>query len=861
MGIRTGKRTKQKKLITRVPGLICLAVVLAAACTGGMHVRAALENEKSTETRSVHMQDGQIPQATLAIGSHLIHINGMTDELYAAALESANEFNQHQMYYKSELANGAWFEISEAVSIEDISTSGNPVNKSIIEALEFTHMTGANGMTTDLRNGQFVSVFDMNNPYDLNKLEELEPLRIQYQILQEKTDKNDSDKIYLKMIQVFFEKDIQTDRTRECDASLKGLEDYKNGLSPREKPAMWTEKTEGIMASVDAERRVLSLTVLSEYLDTLENSATGMGDSNKQNIGTEEEPVYIYPEFDINSEIVTAIGDCIKNVNESINAYEAKRMTDTGTTTTAKAEYRYSQDMIVKAKAGDTPGCDRLMEALCDLQNIINGIISDQERELSALTSDLVNAAFQKYAEDLRAGVSQDYQAAQSEGVSQAVLSKYLSEQKTVANADRLEYQTMLEAQFKRMNNGDAQKYTLQLIDGVPELEGLVVKDAAESYLKETLQEHLAWLRKEYAEQVKNGAGDTEMEKLEKEKQILAKQRQDALDKNNLAEAARLLAEMEAKQKDIDDLLKRLNDILNSPNSSESDKAKARAELGDNNAASRIIQMADNLVSDIRGAGDDTNKEELKNQMAALGAAAQLDPQAGENALDQVKEALDEATGLDADAAEDLGSAVSEALDSVSEITDSASLNSEDAFKNLLDGILGDLLGMDYESASASQKSAAIVALEWYGANKNSSVALDCAASLTRKEALANNPHLYDKLKGKKEPYMSLQALGKTMGYRYIFDDKHNTVTLQKSKEYYLFTLGRKQYQTMGNSSKSLKEVPEFSSTLYIHQSDSKQIFDIKAEYIEKTSYGIVGTPQIETLAKEIYDSLLEGGA
>jgi len=173
MGIRTGKRTKQKKLITRVPGLICLAVVLAAACTGGMRVRAALENEKSTETRSVHMQDGQIPQATLAIGSHLIHINGMTDELYAAALESANEFNQHQMYYKSELANGAWFEISEAVSIEDISTSGNPVNKSIIEALEFTHMTGANGMTTDLRNGQFVSVFDMNNPYDLNKLEEL----------------------------------------------------------------------------------------------------------------------------------------------------------------------------------------------------------------------------------------------------------------------------------------------------------------------------------------------------------------------------------------------------------------------------------------------------------------------------------------------------------------------------------------------------------------------------------------------------------------------------------------------------------------------------------------------------------------
>lgn len=864
MGIRLRERAKITKKQHKIVHLFGMLAVAAIVGISGMSARAALENEKASGTRSVHMQDSQIEAATLVIGSHLIHINGLTDELYAVAIESANEFNQHQMYYKSELANGAWFEISEALSIADITSSGNPVSKSVIEALEFTHMTGANGITTDLRNGQNVSVFDINNPYDLNALEELEPLRIQYQILQEKTDKNESDEIYLKMIQAFFEKDIRSDQTKECDTSLIGLESYKGGLYSREKPSMWTEKTENIMSSVDAERRVLSLTKLSEYLDTLENDASGMGESNRRNVGTEEEPEYIYPEFDVNSEIVAAVGECIKNVAESINANEAKRMTDSGDTTAAKAEYRYSQDFIVKARANDTPGCDELMEMLCDLQNILDGVVANQDRELVTLTSDLVDAAFQKYAEDLRAGASADYVRAQSEGVTQAVLSKYLTEQKTIANADRLEYQTMLEAQFQRMENKQAQQYTLQLIDGVPQLELLVLQDAAEPYLKETVAEHLAWLRKEYAEQVKNASDDTEMSKLEKEKEILGKQRQDALDNNNLAEAKRLTAEMEAKQKEIDDLLKRLNDILISPNSSEADKAKARAGMGNSSAAALLSQMADNLSSDIRGADGtgDVNGTDLQNQLAALGAAAQLDPQAGANALEQVQEALSNATGLDEADVASMGETLSAALDNAKSAQ--STLDGEitgDALEDLLNEILADLLGTDFADASSAQQAAAILAVEWYGEKQGSDAALSVAASLAKQAAQGSNPFLYQKYKGQKDACMSLQALGKAMSYRYIFDDRHNTVTLQKSKEYYLFTLGKKQYEAAGGSSKALKMAPGFMDTLYIDGNDSNQIFEVKAEYIKKAAYGVVGTPQVETLAKEIYDSLLEGGA
>lgn len=863
-----GKRSKTKP--NKKLYLFCLIAVLAALGAGSMMARAALENEKSSSLRSVHVKDSEIENATLVIGSHLIHIDGLTSELYEAAMESANEFNQSQMYYKSELAGGTWFEISEATSIADITTSGKPVNKSVIEALEFTHKTGADGITKDLRTGQEVSVFDINNPYDLRVMEELEPLRIQYQILQDKAEKSDSDELYLEMIEDFFSQDITNDQTDECDTSLDGLKWYKDGLSPREKPALWAEKTEAIMVSVDAERRVISLTNLSGLLDLLEGDASGMGTSMQEKPkqegddegDDEEEEPEMEPRYAIevlDSDIIAAIGDCIQNVQASISAYEAKRMTDSGDTTSAKAEYRYSQDLIVRAREQDTEGCDRLMEMLCNLQNILDGVIANQDSELDTLTSDLVSAAFQKYVSDLRAGVSEDYKNAQSAGSSQAVLFQHLSNQKAATNADRLEYQTMLEAQFQRMDNTLAQSYVLQLIDGVPQLEQSVIADAAEAYLKETVAEHLAWLRKEYADLVKAASDSTDMSKLEQEKDDLEKQRRDALDNNDLAGANKLTAQMDAKQNDINNLADSLNAILNSPNSSEADKAKAKAGMGGNNTSALLSSMAEDLSSAIRDADGSASGADMANQLAALAAVAGLDPAAGEAALNQVQEALDNATGLDADTAAALAKGLADAKDA---LKDGAGRQlSADELTDLLNSILESLFGSSFDKASYAQQAAAMLAMEWYGENRNSSAALDLAASLAKQTAQSRNPYLYEKYKGQKEAYMSLQALGRVMGYRYIFDDEHDTVTLQKSKEYYLFMAAQKQYTMAGGNSGKLGAAPVLMNTLYLRGDDSSKIFDAKAEYIKKASYGVVGTAPVETLAKEIYDSLLEGGA
>ena len=65
-----------------------------------------------------------IEDSTLLIGTYLIHLQALTDELYEKALESASDSNQMNVYYKSELASGTWMDITDAVGLSDLSGQG-----------------------------------------------------------------------------------------------------------------------------------------------------------------------------------------------------------------------------------------------------------------------------------------------------------------------------------------------------------------------------------------------------------------------------------------------------------------------------------------------------------------------------------------------------------------------------------------------------------------------------------------------------------------------------------------------------------------------------------------------------------------
>ncbi|MDO4531659.1 MAG: hypothetical protein Q4C06_06720, partial [Bacillota bacterium] len=102
------------------------------------------------------------------------------------------------------------------------TTAGRVVENSEIEALNMTHHTKSDGITYDLRTGKSVSVFDIKDPYDLESMEELKPIKMQYDMLVQNQDPSETNERDIKVIEEIFRKDRKTKVTNEYDAALKG---------------------------------------------------------------------------------------------------------------------------------------------------------------------------------------------------------------------------------------------------------------------------------------------------------------------------------------------------------------------------------------------------------------------------------------------------------------------------------------------------------------------------------------------------------------------------------------------------------------------------------------------------------------
>ena len=224
------QRVRKKKKIKSMAYISISMAVFLTLLGIGIYAVAAPNDDMNLTPDSVHIKSGDIENSTLAIGSHLIYIGAMTDEIYQIAYQSASTFSQSDMYYKSELGGGSWYEISSATSVADISSEGTPVADSVVEALSFTHHTKSDGITYDLITGQPVNIFNINDPYDLRNMEELRPLTTQYQMLvngaqePEKnsdddeastTEDTDSNEELRLLIQEFYNEDLKTNRTPE----------------------------------------------------------------------------------------------------------------------------------------------------------------------------------------------------------------------------------------------------------------------------------------------------------------------------------------------------------------------------------------------------------------------------------------------------------------------------------------------------------------------------------------------------------------------------------------------------------------------------------------------------------------------
>ena len=303
-----------------------------------------------------------IEDSTLLIGTHLIHLSALNDAIYEVAQASAEESGQENIYYKSELADGAWFDITTASSLADITTSGTPVTTDSLTGLYLTHHTKSDGKTYDLRTGEQVSLQDINDPYDLEGLDELFPLKNQYDLMQEQQSDSASGKEKMARIEQIYALDLHNATTDEADGWLAALQRYYDVLADNDGGAEEMNAVQEVMNAVDASRRVEVYTIVEAELKTYTEELTRMEDS-------EDDDGETVAAEGGDSALQTAANDSYSNITNALIEYQGKLL-DPGTTVASNEKYNLSQQLVVEAEANNHSACDDVVARLLALENI-----------------------------------------------------------------------------------------------------------------------------------------------------------------------------------------------------------------------------------------------------------------------------------------------------------------------------------------------------------------------------------------------------------------------------------------------------------------------------------------------------------
>lgn len=286
------KRSAFKKRI--IPAIVLIALIAIGAVLYMRSRVSAVFDETKAMRFGPYSRSHTIENKTLLIGTYLIHLQGLTDELYTQAVESGSEAGQDQIYYKSELSGGNWFNISDAGSLGDISKKGTPVEAGEMENLYIRYVVGADGTLIDVLDNKERNPFDLVSPYDLTQLPELEPLRLQYTYDPTKSgitemkfleNRNAQDAgtlrsqvYYYQLITTFFTLDLRDDQTNKCDEQLNRLYSCYKALKAAQNDKE-AELVYSLMSKVDATRRAIVLEKLNQLdesaLNELYNLSTG----------------------------------------------------------------------------------------------------------------------------------------------------------------------------------------------------------------------------------------------------------------------------------------------------------------------------------------------------------------------------------------------------------------------------------------------------------------------------------------------------------------------------------------------------------------------------------------------------------
>lgn len=831
------KKGKKKRLRIFAGVLAALLGIMGGLEYSQINAYAVLD-ESTAVKYSTFSLTNTVENGTLFIGTYLIHMTAMTDELYEKAQESAEDSGQYNIYYKSELANGEWFDISSAEGLADITDAAEPVETAELDDLWVTFYVGADGIAHSAKNSESVCIFDQPSPYDLYRLPELEALRNRYDNTYT-SETEGADRYIYDQLKDFFGLNLRNTVTDECDRQINLLQGVYNGLQQQEKSEQ-AEILYTLMGKIDAKRRAEVFYQLMEAEDSRLNqlqSLLGGSAYHKENYNDEQ--------FVASADLSDAVGTAMESCESSYITHSGNQIANDGTVL-GETEYTLCMSILEKAAGGNTDLEEELLK-LKNLYSIKDSMIKDKDKELTLLEQELIPKAEERLKSAFSSGAGQEYNAAVSQGKSKEACDKLLELQKTEQDKISNEYQFLLEAKTERMGSQEAVDYLFSKIEEIGNCYSNISDDAYAENAQLGVDACLLELQ-----QLAQGVidGDSSMRStlsgLESDKENTQTLRDAALDKNDLGLAKKYDAMLDAIDVEIAAEEQRLAAQLNS--SSAVDRAKAMTQLGDKTRTVNAAKIQNNAKKKL-AEGDMSGIVEAVDALAALGEE------------DALKDLM---SSIGTDASDDVRNALSSALQQVQGSGNSTeSGNAADGFGLTGDELLALLesaLGDSFDNMNDKDQAAVLGALGLFGA-EGSSEAATLAGTLAVDCMRNGNKNLFVRYSGSgAEKYISAQTIGRVTDFRYIYSASRRDAVLSGSGKTYRYSVGSSEVRlTDGTIEQMSSETVLQGNVAYIPEEAGSKYFGCSVIYIEGTEYAVCVTEGMEATVEQLLEKLKGG--
>ena len=315
---------------------------------------------------------GAFPDRTIIIGTYAIVIDQMTNAVLEKAEASAQLNQQMHIYFKSDINEGTWYDITESTDVSEISnTLDNVVSYEQINSILLTHYVDEKGELIDLSTGKATNITqieDMSYPENMPELEGIEE-ELQIQKGMKERGSSEGTQAYESIMRILEplaeEKENATEAERQTIEQLqskqKQLETMEKYIAQLKQEGGSIEKineAENQKKSVENQKNLYCYEKVLERIDT----EMTLLDYNK------------------NASLIEKYAQYATNIQQAISSLDATTVTETSTTL-QKMLFETEQSFQKFASEGIKASADNGLERILAIKKAMLGEVPATEEE------------------------------------------------------------------------------------------------------------------------------------------------------------------------------------------------------------------------------------------------------------------------------------------------------------------------------------------------------------------------------------------------------------------------------------------------------------------------------------------------